>query len=206
VDSAKQMLVDYPSLHVYGQVGTYDEALASLPPATLPHRMVFFLGSSLGNFSPEECDRFFDQVTTVLSPGDYFLLGIDLQKDTSVLEAAYNDAQGITAAFNLNMLTHLNRRFQGTFERDRFRHQAIYNKVDAQIEMYLHATTDHSVTLNALDTTVDFAKDEPLRTEISRKFDVSAMETYLSVRGLSSVQTWTDPKRWFAITLCRREP
>ncbi|MEM9215984.1 MAG: L-histidine N(alpha)-methyltransferase [Cyanobacteria bacterium P01_F01_bin.150] len=204
VESAQQLLSEYPTLHVHGQVGTYEQALANLPPSQLGHRMVFFLGSSLGNFSPEECDRFFDQVTNVLNPGDFFLLGIDLQKETHILEAAYNDIQGVTAEFNLNMLTYLNRRFKGNFQNEKFYHQAIYNNKNSQIEMHLHCKESHSVALKLLNLEVNFAKGESIRTEISRKFNLKLIKDYLQANNLSTVEGWTDPKQWFGLILCQR--
>lgn len=142
-ESAKQLLTDYPTLKVQGWVDTYEQALAKLPPSTLAQRMLFFLGSSLGNFTPAVCDQFMAQIATVLAPSDYFLLGIDLQKTSHILEPAYNDSQQVTAAFNLNMLSHLNWRFQGNFDLDCFTHQAIYSQSDTQIGMYLHCNKDH---------------------------------------------------------------
>ncbi|MGK7888180.1 MAG: L-histidine N(alpha)-methyltransferase [Leptolyngbyaceae cyanobacterium] len=204
VDSAHQLLAEYPTLHVWGQVGTYEQALANLPKPQLAQRLVFFLGSSLGNFSPVECDRFFEQIADVLTPGDFFLLGIDLQKETEVLEAAYNDAQEVTAAFNLNMLTHLNQRFDGNFDLQQFYHRAVYNQDAAQIEMHLHCKASHTVDLKKLSLSVSFAKGETIRTEISRKFSLNAMQQYLEAKGLPVVNTWSDPKHWFGIILCQR--
>ncbi|NEO14008.1 MULTISPECIES: L-histidine N(alpha)-methyltransferase [unclassified Moorena] len=202
-ESAKQLLLDYPKLKVQGQVGTYEHALSQLTPTPLPSRMVFFLGSSLGNFAPQQCDRFFEKMIGLLAPGDYFLLGIDLQKPKQILEAAYNDTQGVTAAFNLNMLAHLNWRFQGNFDLDRFTHQAIYNQSESQIEMYLHCQQTHVVRLASLDLTVEFQAGESILTEISRKFNLEQMQHYLKGRGLNTVQAWTDTKQWFGLLLCQ---
>ena len=204
VESAKQLLVDYPTIYVDGLVGTYEQALQALPATAKSHRLVVFLGSSLGNFNPAECDRFFRQVTEVLNPGDFFLLGFDLQKETDVLESAYNDAAGVTAAFNLNMLTHLNRRFEGNFDTNYFQHKAIYNQAESQIEMHLYCQHPHTVTLNKLDLIAEFSQDESIRTEISRKFNLEQMQHYLGVKGLPVVKFWTDPKRWFGIVLCQK--
>lgn len=203
VESAEQLLTDYPTLSVQALVGTYEQALSNLPPAALSQRLLFFLGNSLGNFTTQECDRFFTQITTVLNPGDYFLLGIDLKKDRDVLEAAYNDRQAVTAAFNLNMLAHLNRRFIGNFNLDAFHHQAIYNSLDSQIEMYLHCQQPQSVQLKKLDLNIELTEGEGIRTEISRKFDLNQMQQYLQTQGLSPIQIWTDPKQWFGVILCR---
>lgn len=203
VESAQQLLTDYSTLSVQALVGTYEQALTALPPTTGAPRLLFFLGNSLGNFEPLECDQFFAQVTTVLNSGDYFLVGIDLRKDIALLEAAYNDRQGVTAAFNLNMLAHLNHRFVGNFDLDTFHHQAIYNPVDCQIEMYLHCQQNQLVQLKKLDLSFELTQGESIRTEISRKFDLEQMQQYLQVQGFSPLQTWTDPKQWFAAILCR---
>jgi uncharacterized SAM-dependent methyltransferase len=167
--------------------------------------MLFFLGSSLWNFNPEECDIFLNQVSRTLQPGDYFLLGIDLQKSQDILEAAYNDNQEVTAAFNLNMLSHLNWRFQGNFDINLFKHEAIYNQVNHQIEMYLHCRESHWVNLEILDLKVYFAEGESILTEISRKFDLTTMEKQLQSKGLNTVKTWTDEKGWFGLILCQVE-
>lgn len=204
IESAERLLDNYPSLKVHGLVGTYEQALTELPPSIVAPRLLLFLGSSLGNFTPLECDQFFTQVTTVLETGDYFLLGVDLEKDVNLLEAAYNDSQGVTAAFNLNMLAHLNHRFGGNFNLDAFQHQAVYNSVNCQIEMYLHCQQDQLVQLKALDLSIQIAQGESIRTEISRKFNLEQMQQYLQAQGLSPVQTWTDPQQWFGLMLCHR--
>ncbi|MBD2578777.1 L-histidine N(alpha)-methyltransferase [Oscillatoria sp. FACHB-1406] len=201
--SAQQLLLDYPMLKIQALVGTYEEAIAHLPVSHLPARLMFFLGSSLGNFTPTECDRFFEQISCALEPGDYFLLGTDLQKPKSVLEAAYNDSQGVTAAFNLNMLSHLNARFDGNFNLDLFSHRAIYNESKAQIEMYLDLKEACTVTLNALDFTISFEKGESILTEISRKFNLDLIQEELQKRNFEVLQTWTDPKQWFGLSLAR---
>ncbi len=201
--SAIEIQKEYPELQVEAFVGTYEEAIAQLKPTSLPARMIFFLGSSMGNFTPEECDRFFDQVTAVLAPGDYFLLGLDLQKPIEILEAAYNDSQGVTAAFNLNMLSHLNWRFQGDFDPSLFTHQAIYNQKETQIEMYLHCQKSHVVHLKSLDLTVAWKTGESILTEISRKFDLEKVEKDLKFKGLKTIKIFTDPQKWFGLILCQ---
>ncbi|HCQ20222.1 MAG: methyltransferase [Aphanizomenon flos-aquae MDT14a] len=201
--SVLQLQKKYPDFSIHGLLGTYEQALVHLQSNYLQSRMLFFLGSSLGNFNPEECDSFLNQVSRTLQTGDFFLLGIDLQKPQDILEAAYNDSQEVTAAFNLNMLSHLNWRFQGNFDISLFRHQAIYNHVDNQIEMYLHCMMSHCVSLEVLDLKVDFKAGESILTEISRKFDLRTMETQLQSKGLNTVKTWTDEKGWFGLILCQ---
>ncbi len=202
--SAQQLLLDYPSLEVHGLVSTYELALQQLTPTQLPSRMIFFLGSTLGNLNPEECNFFFSQITAALKVGEYFLLGIDLQKSKQFLEAAYNDSQGVTAQFNLNILEHVNRRFQGNFDTKLFEHWAFYNEQLNQIEMHLRCLKAHLVRLEALDLTVEFETGETIMTEISRKFDLEVMQQELQAKGLKPLQVWTDPKQWFGLILCKR--
>ncbi len=193
----------YADLSIEGLIGTYDQALLYLGKNHGRSRMIFFLGSSIGNFNPEEYIDFLSRVSQALTKGDYFLLGIDLHKSKQVLEPAYNDSQEITAAFNLNMLAHLNWRFQGNFNLDLFSHEAIYNDVDRQIEMYLHSLEDQQVSLDSLDLKIQFKKGEPILTEISRKFDLEVVQAQLRSHGLETIKIWTDPQQWFGLVLCR---
>ncbi|MGB7441211.1 MAG: L-histidine N(alpha)-methyltransferase [Coleofasciculaceae cyanobacterium] len=201
--SADQLLADYPSLEIDGLVSTYELALQRLTPTKLPSRMIFFLGSSLGNLNPQECDVFFSQITAALEVGEYFLLGVDLQKPKELLEAAYNDSQGVTAQFNLNMLNHLNRRFQGNFKPEWFEHKAFYNERLNQIEMHLRCLEAQTVCLRALDLSVQLEAGETIRTEISRKFNLDTIQYELQAKGLKPLHFWTDPKQWFGLILCR---
>jgi dimethylhistidine N-methyltransferase len=201
--SAQQLLADYPSLKVHGLVSTYELALQQLTPSQLSSRMIFFLGSTLGNLNPQECDIFFSQIKAALNIGEYFLLGVDLQKPKQLLEAAYNDSQGVTAEFNINVLEHLNQRFEGNFDTQSFEHWAFYNDQLHQIEMHLRSLKAHTVRLEALDLTVKFDTDETIMTEISRKFDLGVMQQELQAKGLKPLQVWTDPKQWFGLILCQ---
>ncbi len=203
--SARALLADYPSLQVHGLVSTYELALERLAPSPLPARTICFLGSTLGNLHPQECDVFFSQVANALQPGEYFLLGIDLHKSKDILEPAYNDSQGVTAAFNLNMLNHLNWRFDGNFDTEQFEHWAFYNQERRQIEMHLRSLRSQTVSLRALDLTVEFNPGETIHTEISRKFDLDVVRGDLRSRGLAPLQVWSDPQQWFALLLCQRQ-
>jgi L-histidine Nalpha-methyltransferase len=201
--SAQQLLQDYPTLRVRGLVGTYELALQQLPSKILPHRMICFIGSTLGNLSPIECEQFLDRLTQALAPGDFFLLGVDLQKEPDILEAAYNDRQGVTAAFNLNILRHLNRRFDGNFDLQQFQHEAIYNPTAGQIEMHLRSTAAQTVTLEKLGFTSTIAENETILSEISRKFDLPHLELLLARKQLPVQKLWTDEHNWFGLLLCQ---
>ncbi|MDZ8224301.1 MULTISPECIES: L-histidine N(alpha)-methyltransferase [unclassified Nostoc] len=201
--SAKQLLRDYPLLQIYALAATYELALAKLLPTQLPSRMICFIGSSLGNLTPNECDVFFSQITEALQVGEYFLLGIDLRKPKQILEPAYNDSQGVTAAFNLNILEHLNQQFEGNFDTTQFEHWAFYNENEHQIEMHLRSLRSQNVELRALNLKVNFALGETILTEISRKFDLNIIKQQLTAQGLLPLQVWTDPNQWFGLLLCQ---
>ncbi|MBL1175442.1 L-histidine N(alpha)-methyltransferase [Pantanalinema sp. GBBB05] len=202
-ESTHQLLIEYPNLKIHGLVGTYEQALQHLATPHLPKRLLFFLGSSLGNLSPAECDQFFHQIRSALQPGEYFLLGVDLHKSTDLLEAAYNDRQGVTAEFNLNMLRHLNQRFQGNFDLTQFEHWSFYNESLHQIEMHLRSLRSQTVELTALNFNVSLASGETIRTEISRKFDLTETQQQLQEIGLNPLQVWTDQHTWFGLLLCQ---
>lgn len=203
-NSVLQLQTQYSDFEICGLLGTYDQALTYLASSLEELQIIFFLGSSMGNFNQQESDHFFHKISQTLKSGDYFLLGVDLQKSPEILEAAYNDSQGVTADFNLNMLAHLNWYFQGNFDLNLFRHQAIYNQADSQIEMYLHCQQAHTVSLDILDLQIPFRSGESILTEISRKFDLQTIQAHLLSHRLQPLKVWTDPKNWFALILSQR--
>jgi L-histidine Nalpha-methyltransferase len=207
IASSTQLLVDYPTLSIQGVVSTFEPAIArlsSLPlPASLSKRLLCFFGSTIGNLSPSACSALLSQIKTVLQAGDFFLIGIDLQKDISILETAYNDSQGITAAFNLNLLDHLNQRWQGDFDANHFSHVAFYNPEKCQIEMHLESLIAQSVRLKSLNHAVHFAAGDRLLTEISRKFEIPSFRKILHDHNLPVSQVFVDSNDWYALLLCQ---
>ncbi len=201
--SSLELLAEYPQLRVRALVGTYDQALTHIPKlaSSSGSRMIVFLGSTLGNLPPTACGKLLSQIRSALQPGEFLLLGVDLQKPMAILEAAYNDSQGVTAAFNLNLLSHLNWRFQGNFQPDQFCHRAIYNQQTHQIEMYLDAQAPQMVTLAALDYRCFLEQGESICTEISRKFDLASLAQDLEGCGFRVVHTWQDKANWFSLVL-----
>jgi L-histidine Nalpha-methyltransferase len=204
IETADKLLSEYPTLSIYAIASTYEPALKALPQKQLTTRMIAFIGSTIGNLQPHECEAFLACISATLASGDYFLLGLDLQKEPAILEAAYNDAQGVTAKFNLNMLRHLNRQFEGDFNLNQFTHFAKYNKQLNQIEMYLESLTAQTVRLKGLDLTVEFEKGDRILSEISRKFNLDEMVQSLSSHSLNVVETFTDSNRWFGMILAQR--
>jgi L-histidine Nalpha-methyltransferase len=199
--SARDLRAGFPKLEIWGLAGTYEQALADLPPRVLARRLALFLGSTIGNLTDAECADFLGRVRAALEPGDFFLVGCDLRKPVEILEAAYNDAAGVTADFNRNMLRHLNRRFDGNFAPDRFLHRARYNTIEHQIEMHLISQTEQRVALKRLDLSVEFETGESVRTEISRKFDLAAFTALFAAHGFEPAEGWRDARDWFAVTL-----
>jgi L-histidine Nalpha-methyltransferase len=206
--SARTLLRDYDDLHVNGLVSTYDLALSALPPTTAPNRLICFIGSSLGNFAPVACEAFLGRIAQALQIGEYFLLGIDLRaaaaKPMATIVAAYDDAQGVTAAFNRNLLQHLNDRFAADFQLDQFEHVALYNTELDQIEMHLRSRSAQTVRLAKIDLTLSFEPGEMILSEISRKFNLNTMPATLMAKKLAVSRIWTDSQAWFGVILCRK--
>jgi len=202
--TALDLLADYPQLSIHALAGVYEIALHHLPPA-LQQRLLIFLGSTIGNLSPQEEVIFLQQIEQSLSVGDYFLLGVDLQKDIATLTSAYNDSQRITAEFNLNILHHLNYRFNGNFNPENFEHWAFYNRELHQIEMHLISLENQVVKLFDLDLEITLMARETIRTEISRKFELTALTKQLDHCGLPVQKIWQDERGWFALVLCQKQ-
>lgn len=204
-ESAAALVAAYPRLAVSGLVGTYEAGLSALPPRLAPRRLMLFLGSTIGNLDDTESAAFFAQVARALEPGDALLLGFDLAKTPGIIEAAYNDAQGVTAAFNLNMLRHLNRRFDGDFDLARFQHRAFFEPEASRIEMHLVSASAQTVRLKKLGLTARFDPGETIRTEISRKFRFPAMAETVMRHGFALETRWSDSQEWFALALFRKK-
>jgi L-histidine Nalpha-methyltransferase len=198
--SAERLVEQYPGLRVFGVLGDFERHLDALPPAEGP-RVIAFLGGTIGNFPPGSRRKFLRGLRRALRPQDRLLLGTDLVKDPAVLEAAYNDAAGVTAAFNLNLLSVLNRELHADFVIDRFEHVAFYDREQEWIEMRLRALEPMVVNLVDLDLGVHFANREEMRTEISAKFTRKRIERDLRAAGLRLHQLMTDDEGLFALSL-----
>jgi L-histidine N-alpha-methyltransferase len=204
-DCAEELTREYPGLRVHGVIGDFERHLDRVPPASGP-RVVAFLGGTIGNFPPGSRRRFLREIARLLGPEDYLLMGTDLVKDPDVLEAAYDDEQGVTAEFNRNVLRVLNRELQADFDPDDFEHVALFDRENEWIEMRLRARREHTTLVRDLDLSVHFDAGEELRTEISAKFTPARLERDLSAAGLRLVRWLTDPEQLFALTLSRLRP
>ncbi|MBJ7599798.1 MAG: L-histidine N(alpha)-methyltransferase [Candidatus Nephthysia bennettiae] len=201
--TARRLAGDYPSLRVYAMVGEFKRHLQSVP--RYGRQLVVFLGGTIGNFDELERKEFLDRVGGLLQPGDAFLLGIDLVKDEADLVAAYDDAQGVTAEFNLNVLRVVNRELDADFDLEAFEHVAVFNRSRERIEMYLRSRRPQRVRIPGARLEVDFEQGEMLMTEISQKFTRASVERSLGASGLSLGEWYTDPDERFALCLCRSD-
>ncbi|HWK25080.1 MAG TPA: L-histidine N(alpha)-methyltransferase [Solirubrobacter sp.] len=199
-ESAKMLVERYPGLRVYGVVGDFERHLDAFPPAEGP-RVIAFLGGTIGNFPPGSRRRFLASLARRLRPQDRLLLGTDLVKDPAILEAAYNDAQGVTAAFNRNILAVVNRELGANFDLAAFEHDAFFDREREWIEMRLRALEPMVVRIEQLNLDVHFANREELRTEISAKFTRRRLEADLRAAGLVLHELLTDPEDLFALSL-----
>ncbi|AGL20908.1 L-histidine N(alpha)-methyltransferase [Actinoplanes sp. N902-109] len=195
------LTVDYPGLHVRGVVGDMTEHLRHLPEGD--NRVVAFLGGTIGNLVPSERTAFLGDLRAVLDEGEWLLLGTDLVKDPAVVVPAYDDAAGVTAEFNRNVLRVVNARLDADFDVEAFEHVALWNPEQEWIEMRLRTRKAQRVRITALDLTVDFAPGEDLRTEISAKFRRPGLERELDRAGFALRHWWTDPQGLFAVTLAQ---
>jgi L-histidine N-alpha-methyltransferase len=195
---------DYPGLDVKAVVGDFHEHVRFLPrgPDGGPV-LIAFLGSTIGNFDEGERERFFAALRLVLRPGDWFLLGADLVKAKKRLDAAYNDAAGVTVMFNKNVLRVLNRDLRASFDEDLFDHVAAYDRERELVDIRLRARAAHDVKVRGLGLTVHFAAGEEMRTEISTKFRRAGLERSLRRAGFSRARWWTDRARDFSLSLWR---
>lgn len=190
---------DYPHLELHGVVGDFTKDLGSLPKRG--RRLVAFLGGTIGNLRPVERAAFLAHVRSVLEPGEQLLLGTGLVIDEPTLVAAYDDAAGVTAEFNRNVLRVLNRSLGADFEPEAFAHVALWDAENAWIEMRLRAERAMHVRIAELDLEVDFAEGEELRTEISAKFEPETVRAMLAEAGFDVVRWWADEDRRFALSL-----
>jgi L-histidine Nalpha-methyltransferase len=197
---AAALIDEYPRLSVHGLVGDFERHLDHVPPAIGP-RLVVFLGGTLGNFPPGTRRRFLRRLARLLSAEDFLLVGTDLVKSPARLCAAYDDAAGVTAEFNRNVLRVVNRELDADFDPTKFEHVARFDPHHEWIEMRLRAVAEQLVTVRALDMCVRFAAGEEMRTEISAKFTRSRLEGDLAAAGLELAQWLTDPDEQFAVSL-----
>jgi L-histidine Nalpha-methyltransferase len=198
-EASDALAAEYPGLRIAPFVGDFELDLGSIPASG--RRTIAFIGSTIGNLEPAARTAFLAQVGAALRPGDTFLLGIDLVKDTGRLLRAYDDAAGVTAEFNRNVLLVVNRELDADFAVEEFQHVALWDADNEWIEMRLRPTCPQRVTIGDLDLAVSFAAGEDLRTEISAKFRRAGIEAELAAAGMRTVRFWTDRDGDFGLLL-----
>jgi dimethylhistidine N-methyltransferase len=191
-----------PEVRVEPQVLNYVTHPLRLEPCN-GMTLAMYIGSSIGNFSPEDARTILRNLGSQLRAGDALLLGTDMVKDESTLIAAYDDGGGVTASFNLNILHRLNRELGANFDLNNFGHRAVWNRVESRIEMHLESTRDHQVRIACAALKLDFAKGEIIHTENSYKFTQQAIPILLEGAGFEVERTWRDDRAWYAVTLAR---
>jgi L-histidine N-alpha-methyltransferase len=197
--SAEAIAAAYPGLTVRGIVGDFTRHLSAVPAGG--GRLIAFLGGTIGNLIPAEREDFLAALRSTVDTGEWLLLGADLVKSPHVLVPAYDDAAGVTAEFNRNVLRVINRELDADFDPDGFAHVALWDADRAWIEMRLRAVRAATVCVRALDLTVDFAAGEELRTEVSAKFHPEGVRAELDAAGFAVVRQWTDEYGRFMLTL-----
>ncbi|HVZ85112.1 MAG TPA: L-histidine N(alpha)-methyltransferase [Terracidiphilus sp.] len=196
---------ELPQVTVAPLVADYTVRLNLHPLRAGERRLMLYIGSSIGNFEPEEAVRILRTVSAALRPGDALLLGVDLVKDEQILLPAYDDAVGVTAAFNRNILFRLNRDLGADFNPAAFEHRAVWNAAESRIEMHLESRTAQTVHIPGLDLAVPFARGERIHTENSYKYRLHQVGRLLTAGGFTLESTWTDRRNWFAVCLARVE-
>ena len=202
-ESARTLLQDYPALSVEAYAGDYDAALPRLGEnlGGEARALVLFLGSNIGNFDRAEARDFLRRVRGVLRAGDSLLVGADLKKEPAVLEAAYDDALGVTAAFNLNLLARINRELGADFDLRAFRHVALYDEARGRVEMHLESARRQTVRIRALGLDLSFGEGERIHTENSYKYDLAELSALADATGFTLSRTWLDSMKRFSSNL-----
>jgi len=205
--TARRLDARYPRLTTIPIASEYGDGLrratriALEAPEVTERKLVLFLGSSIGNFEPRDAGAFLDTVRNGMAGDDALLIGFDLQKDKLVLEAAYDDAGGVTARFNLNILTRINRELAGDFDLETFRHRAVYNATAGRIEMHLVSQKSQEVRIEEFKESFRLEKDEYIHTESSYKYTIPLIEWIADSAHFEVGQVFTDDRNWFALAL-----
>ncbi len=202
-ESALNLLEQYSDLEIVSVAAEYNQGLKKLNMHNSRSKLILWLGSSIGNLEREPAAAFLSNIVQNLTTNDFLLIGFDLFKDSSVLLPAYDDMQGITAAFNLNLLDRINRELDGTFNLSHFAHKAIFNEGKRRIEMHLESKRKQTVDINGIQAKFDFEKGERIHTENSHKYTREDIEAIAEKCDLNIIDHWFDSNNWFGLYLFR---
>jgi len=204
IESAKKLCNDYKTLQVTGIIDTYENGLDFIEHYDDKPNLITFLGSSFGNFNEDDGNNFLKKIHDLMKSTDYFLVGLDMEKDSDILFKAYNDTKGLTAKFNLNVLERINKELDADFKISQFAHKAYYNQSKRRIEMYLRSLSDQTITIPKADVSIRLAENELIHTENSHKFTISRIDSTFEEAGLDIVQMWFDTKKYFGLFLAKK--
>jgi len=194
----RELASDYPDLEILPVCADYSNNLSlPVPRQTGRSKVVYFPGSSIGNFEPDAAVEFLGRINRLCGRNGALLIGVDLKKDSEVLHRAYNDSKGVTAAFNLNLLERINRELDGDFRPEYFKHRAFYNQTEGRIEMHLVSLKEQVVHLDNL--AIPFTEGESIWTESSYKYRIEEFEHMANAAGFLLKRAWTDEKQWFSV-------
>jgi len=200
-ESSSVLQQEYDNLFITGIIDSYEGGLEFLKNYDKTKNLIVFLGSSFGNFTPTNGKEFLKKINSTMKDDDLFLIGLDLVKDKTILEDAYNDSQGVTALFNLNVLSRLNDELDSNFNLNSFSHYALYNESDQRIEMYLKSLEDQSVVISKSNLSITLKKNELIHTEHSHKFKLSQIKDLMHHAGFKLENIWLDENNYFALTM-----
>jgi len=200
-ESATTLLDDYKNLHITGIIDNYESGLDFVKNYDSKKNLIVFLGSSFGNFDYEPGLRFLDKINSSMKDDDLFLIGLDLVKDRDVLEHAYNDSHGITAQFNLNVLSRINSELDSNFNVDKFAHHAVYNQDKNRVEIYLRSLENQTVDIIKAGIALKIKQNELIHTENSHKYTIPKIKEIFSRTGFRIRDMWFDEKQYFCLIL-----
>lgn len=203
--SSELLQTEYDKLHITGIVDTYEGGLEFIEKYDDKKNLIIFLGSSYGNFLPKEGKVFLKKINSIMKKEDLFLIGLDLVKDKEILENAYNDSMGITAKFNLNILSRINDELDADFNLKNFKHVAKYNDRDQRIEMYLKSTVNQSVVISKANLSLTLKEGELIHTEHSHKYTLPQIRELMNDVGFITNNIWSDKNNHYALVLVSKK-
>ena len=204
-DSSELLQREYDNLHITGIVDTYEGGLEFIEKYDDKKNLIIFLGSSYGNFLPKEGKIFLKKINSIMKKEDLFLIGLDLVKDKEILENAYDDSMGITAKFNLNILSRINDELDADFNLKNFKHVAKYNDRDQRIEMYLKSDVNQSVVISKANLSLKLKEGEMIHTEHSHKYTIPQINGLMNDAGFVMENIWSDKNNYYALVLVSKK-
>jgi dimethylhistidine N-methyltransferase len=204
-ESSEFLLRDYQDLHITGIIDTYEGGLEFIEQYDDRKNLIIFLGSSFGNFTPKSGKTFLEKINAIMKKEDLFLIGLDLVKNKKILEDAYDDSQGVTAKFNLNVLSRINDELDADFILNNFEHVARYNEEAQRVEMYLKSLVNQSVIIAKANLSLKLKQDELIHTEYSHKYQISQINELMDKTGFKIKQIWLDSNKHYAVILVSKK-